>query len=469
MCWHNPCSPAMEYDPSSVSSILRHARKLLGKSIHDLYPECHQQKAGKGSLGQMVEKLHFGYEPNSRPEADFYEAGLELKCTPLKTLADGSMVSKERLVLSIIDYMDEPGKTFESSSLMRKNALLLLMFYLHEPGVDSLDSLFKIIRTWSLPEEDKKIFMDDWQVIHDKIVTGHAHEISESDTLYLAACTKGSKAHTNMRKQPASGILADQRAYAIKSSYINAIVISSSFDEGACCGLKISERLREKLQSAVPSLRLYAEGETFEQHLVAKFSRHYGKTLAQVAKECQFDLSRSPKAMAYQFCRGVLGVTSSRIAEFEKAGVMLKTIRLETNGLLREAMSFAQIDFCELAKEDSWEESEWHDILTRRFFIVLFRKSASGIDTEATLERVGFWGMPCTDLEKAEDFWRDTRDKVRAGDYAHFLKSTQHPVCHVRPKARNADDKVLSPQGTLEKRKCYWLNRKYVQDKIVNA
>lgn len=464
----NVCTK-IEYDHSSIDSILRHARKLLGKSIHNLYPDCDANIAGKGGLGQLVEKIHFGYEPNSRSEADFKEAGLELKCTPLKTLSDGSMVSKERLVLNIIDYMSEPMKTFESSMLMGKNALLLLMFYLHERGVGSLDLLFKIIRTWSLPEEDKKIFMDDWQVIHNKILAGRAHEISEGDTLYLAACTKGSKAHANKRKQPMSDILADQRAYSIKSSYINAIIISSSFDKDACSGLKISERLKEKLQSAVPSLRQYKGEETFEQHLIGKFARFYGQTISQIADECRFELSKSPKSMAYKFCRGVLGVTSSRIAEFEKAGVMLKTIRLEANGGLKESMSFTQINFCELVKEETWEESEWHNILTHRFFFVIFRKSASGNDAQATLERVMFWGMPTKDLNSSEEYWRDTRDKVRAGDYTHFIKSTQHPICHVRPKAKNSEDKVLTPQGTMEKRKCYWLNRKYVLDKIVNA
>ena len=464
----NDC-PQMEYDYKSVDSILRHARKLLGKSIHDLYPDCDTQNTGKGGLGQIVEKIHFGYEPNSRPEADFKDAGLELKCTPLKTLSDGSMVSKERLVLNIIDYMEEPKKTFESSMLIGKNAILLLMFYLYEREVDSLDLLFKIIRTWSLPEEDKKIFMDDWQVIHNKILSGRAHEISEGDTLYLAACTKGSKAHANKRKQPMSEILADQRAYSIKSSYINAVIISSSFDKGACSGLKISERLKEKLQSAVPSLQQYKGEETFEQHLLGKFARFYGQTISQITDECQFELSKSPKSMAYKFCRGVLGVTSSHIAEFEKAGVMLKTIRLEANGGLKESMSFTQINFCELAKEEIWEESEWYNTLTHRFFFVIFRKSASSNDAQAILERVMFWGMPAKDLNSSEEYWRDTRDKVRNGDYTHFIKSTQHPICHVRPKAKNSEDKVLTPQGTMEKRKCYWLNRKYVLDKIVNA
>ena len=70
--------------------------------------------------------------------------------------------------------------------------------------------------------------------------------------------------------------------------------------------------------------------------------------------------------------------------------------------------------------------------------------------------------MPHKDIEAAEVFWRDTRDKVRAGDYAHFIKSTEHPICHVRPKAKNAADTTDTPQGGKAKKLCYWLNRDYI-------
>lgn len=36
-----------------------------------------------------------------------------------------------------------------------------------------------------------------------------------------------------------------------------------------------------------------------------------------------------------------------------------------------------------------------------------------------------------------------TRDKVREGDHTHFIRSTEHPICHVRPKAKNAADTIF--------------------------
>ncbi len=458
------------YDKTSPVSILIHARRLLGKSLHELYPSATPLNTGKGGLGQCVEVYHFGYAINGVSEADFSEAGVELKCTPLKALKDGSMVSKERLVLNIINYLEEYGKSFETSSFTRKNALLLLMFYLHVSGVSNLDFVFKLIRLWRIPEEDLKIFMDDWNVIHDKIVKGLAHELSEGDTLYLAACTKGAKGGANRKPQKIGGVLADQRAYSIKSAYLNHIIVESLSHPEMFDGVTITakqkrliEQKKGELENVVKSVRDYKRGETFEQLVERRFKPYMGMSVSEIAKKLHASISTSPKAISYSVCRAILGVKKRRIAEFEKAGLQLKTIRLEPNGNLKESMSFQRIKYEAILNEDEWEESDWYNtIAARRFLFVVFRKKRGGAAGDSVLERVFFWSMPHKDIETAEAFWRDTRDKVRSGDYTHFIKSTEHSICHVRPKAKNAADTTDTPQGGKTKKLCYWLNRDYI-------
>ena len=465
----------LPYDKTSSISILNHARKLLGKSIHDLYPTATPLNTGKGGLGQCVEVYHFGYDINGISEADFSEAGVELKCTPLKTIKDGSMVSKERLVLNIINFLEEYGKSFETSSFMRKNALLLLMFYLHIAGSDNLDFIFKIIRLWKIPEADLKIFMDDWNVIHEKIVKGLAHELSEGDTLYLAACVKGSKGGANKKPQKIGGVLADQRAYSIKSAYLNQIIVDSLSHPEMLDGVTMTtrqksviEKKRSEIGSIVKSVKEYKRGETFEQLVARRFQPYIGMSVAEIAKKLKTEISSSPKAVSYSVCRAILGVKERKIAEFEKAGLQLKTIRLEHNGNLKEAMSFQTIKYKEIVGEAVWEESDWYNtIAARRFLFIVFRKAKGGTSGDAVLERVFFWSMPRKDIDSVEVFWHDTRDKVRAGDYTHFTKSTEHPICHVRPKAKNASDMMETPQGGKAKKLCYWLNRDYILD-VVN-
>ena len=75
----------LPYDKTSAESIWQYSAGLLGHTLREFAPVDYIKKGGgKGSLGQMVEELYFMMENNSRPEADFTEAGMELKCTPLK-------------------------------------------------------------------------------------------------------------------------------------------------------------------------------------------------------------------------------------------------------------------------------------------------------------------------------------------------------------------------------------------------
>src|SRR5690606_20736496 len=105
--------------------------------------------------------------------------------------------------------------------------LILIVFYLFEKEQLEIDFVFKIARLWRFPLTDLKIIKDDWNKIVSKIKAGKAHEISEGDTLYLGACTKGSTSEKSKRKQPFSGILAPQRAFSLKSKYINYIIENS--------------------------------------------------------------------------------------------------------------------------------------------------------------------------------------------------------------------------------------------------
>jgi DNA mismatch repair protein MutH len=180
---------------------------------------------GKGNFGQILEKFYFGYDPNSKSEADFFEIGMELKTSPLKQLKNNEYRSKERLVLNIINYIEVVNQQFEESDFWKKNANILLIFYLHQAGYDILDYLIKLVDEWNFPNTDLEIIKKDWELIKQKIADGKAHELSEGDTFYLGACTKGTNANST-RKQPFSDIPAKQRAYSLKQGYVNHIIAS---------------------------------------------------------------------------------------------------------------------------------------------------------------------------------------------------------------------------------------------------
>ena len=133
----------LPYDDTDPMSIEQYAKALQNKTFRQVLKGVSIKKKGnKGSLGQLLEKHYFGYEPNSNPGPDFEKAGVELKTTPYKiNPKKKNTVSKERLVLNIINFMEIHKERFESSSFLLKNKLILLIFYLYQEKENVSDNL----------------------------------------------------------------------------------------------------------------------------------------------------------------------------------------------------------------------------------------------------------------------------------------------------------------------------------------
>lgn len=456
------------FDINSASSIVEFAKKLKDKTLHEVCGKeivAHGYK-GKGNFGQILEKFYFGYEPNSDTEPDFLEAGLELKSSPLKVLKNGEYRSKERLVLNIINYLEVHKETFENSSFWKKNAHLLLVFYLWEKDLKIIDYLIKLVDDWQYSNEDLKIIKHDWETINQKIKDGKAHEISEGDTFYLGACTKGATAQKSLREQPFNSEKAKQRAYSLKQGYVNHIIAKIAKDEKDVFGKIIQ----------TPDI---LDKENIEDFIVSKFQPFYGKTAQEI--EAYFKLNLNQKAKSYfaNLTKAILGIgLNKRIEEFEKADIIVKTIRLKENNLPKEDVSFPNFKYEEIIKTD-WEDSDFKNILESKFFFVFYQIE----DDKLILKRVKFWNMPQSDIKEAKWVWDKTKRIVKEGliveeitktgrRFTHFPKKSENRISHVRPHARNANDTYPLPKkdkltGLNEYTKhCFWLNAKYVKDEI---
>lgn len=477
-------SKNVKYDSSDPNSIECHAKLLINESLSSLYEtEASVSYTGKGRLGQLVEKIHFGYEPNSDAEPDFKEAGVELKTTPLRRNSKG-LVSKERLVFNMIDYNSEHQRTFAQSSFWKKNSLLLLIFYIHEKGVPPTELKFKFARLWRFPKEDLRIIINDWKKIIKKIKEGKAHEISEGDTFYLGACTKGSTKLSSRTDQPFSKEKAQKRAFSLKSKYINHIIerslrgdnkltemdqeyLSIVQEESGVIRYRSGTLFEDldELEPIVKDLKELDKHEDIEELIKSRFERYYGHSEGELKERFSLDFNQRAKNKNYLLAKAILGISKQKIAEFEKADIEMKTIKLESSGALKESMSFAQIKYMEILDE-TWEDSYLYNKLTKRFFFVVFKRDANKVPR---LYKVFFWTMPNKDLQVAEEFWRDTRKKVKKGQYDTFWKISDDRIFHVRPKGINARDLMETPQGGLEKKKSYWLNSNYIKSLISNS
>jgi DNA mismatch repair protein MutH len=457
------------YDVNSADSIIEFAKKLKGKTLKEACKaeiDKHGYK-GKGNFGQIIEKFYFGYEPNSNAEPDFREARLELKSSPLKTLKNGEFRSKERLVLNIINYLEVYKEEFETSSFWKKNAHLLLVFYLHDKDKDLVDYLIKLVDGWQYANEDLIIIKQDWETINRKIKEGKAHELSEGDTFYLGACTKGSTALKSYRKQPFNEEKAKQRAYSLKQGYVNHIIANIAQEETAVYG-KVIERPE-----------ILNEVRSIEEIVILKFHPFYGKSSKQIEQKLNLELNRKAKSYFANLTNAILGLElGTKIEEFEKADIRVKTIRLKENDLPKEDISFPTFEYQELIETD-WEDSDFKYILESKFFFVFYQYEGEKL----ILRKVKFWNMPYSDILEAKNVWRKMVKTVSNGEIVkevtekgtrktNFPKKTENKVSHVRPHARNAADTYVLPvtdklTGLKEYTKhCFWLNATYVRNEI---
>lgn len=148
----------------------------------------------KGQLGNFIEKYYFGYDPNGNQEADFNKIGLELKQTPIDKTKKGEYRAGERLSITNISYNEPVEEDFYKSHVWEKIKCILLIHYLRDKSIERLDYVIKFVNLFSPPKDDLKIIIDDYNQINEKIKQGKAHELSEGDTMYLGACTKGATA-----------------------------------------------------------------------------------------------------------------------------------------------------------------------------------------------------------------------------------------------------------------------------------
>lgn len=439
------------------------SQSAIGKSFREIRDAELITREGdiitKGSLGGIIEEALFGIEANAESEPDFIDAGIELKVTPYRRNKDNTLSAKERLVLNMIDYMTEYKNEFLSSHFWFKNNRLEIMWYLHEDGKDKLD--FKITNEvlMELAEnEDIKQIEQDWYTVINKIKAGKAHEISEGDTMYLGACTKGANANST-RKQPFSDIVAKRRAFCFKQSYMTQLVRKYIGDYSNV----------EKI--------LTNSKQTFDEFVNNVVNKYKGKTQKELME--LFNIESSAKSINSIIVSRMFGVKGSlnETEEFLKANIIPKTVRIEENGRIRESMSFPTFKYTELINQE-WETSDLRETLeSTKYLFFVFKME----NNEYVFKGIKLWNMPELIIDnEVQTMWKNTVDVIKNGNIiksinngireTNFPSATQSKVCHVRPHARDAQDTYPLPvadklTGATEYTKhCFWFNRGYLEE-----
>lgn len=450
--------------------LLSYAQKLEGKTINEasllnaqsfnaekVSGDLVTYKAvynGKGGYGNYLEERYFGKKNDNESKPDFDNIGIELKASPLKKLQSGELTVKERLVLNHFTFSEIVNETFETSHFISKNAHILIVFYLYDRFLDYGEVEVDLVDIWDVIKHDIDQIREDWNFIVDKIRKGEAHLLSEGDTILLGACTKGSTKEKSMQVQPFSDILAPGRALCFKSCYIKSIY-------------KILRKSKEDRDKEI-TLQTDSTWRPLNILLHEKLDKFYGMSGREIAKQLKRTFNPKNKSMYADLSRYMMGLNrrGDTYHELDVGNIQIKSIRIEYDGHVQESMSFKNIYFKDIVEEE-WEDSLFYEELTSKFIFMFFKKKDEKSD-DYVFDGFLLWNMPEADIEKAKNVWLDTQDKIRRGDYSHFLAIKNTEVAHVRPKATTQSPYMETPQDTLEKKKCFWLNNSYIR-KIVDS
>lgn len=213
--------------------------------------------------------------------------------------------------------------------------------------------------------------------------------------------------------------------------------------------------------------------EAFEDYVVRKIDAYCDWTVNDLCSTFHIEYQKKPKNLEAMLAYRMLGIKGNHAEEFEKANVVVKTIRVEENNKIKENMSFPTFKFKELVNED-WDNSTFGNYLREtRFLFVVYKFDQRN---ELRLKGCQFWNIPYDDLESdIKSVWEKTKRVLSEGlqieerngrKYNNFPKASENPVCHVRPHARNAKDTYELPDGRQYPKQCFWLNNSYILSQL---
>lgn len=486
----------LPYDETSVRDIFKYSNDLVDNTFEDvlsrvfegeeLYEKInnYNNPRVKGGLGNLIEEHYFFYKPNSDSIPDFDKVGMELKVTPYEKSSKG-LKAGERLVITMIPNDKPIELDFKGSHLESKLKLILLIWYERiktQPRTSNRIDYVTLFDLYSdIFSKDLEIILDDYNKIVEKIISGNAHKISEGDTKYLGACTKGQNADKSLRPQYYNNLVpAKRRAFSLKQSYMSYIL--NNFVNN---GLLNYDSIFSKDDLA------YGD---FDEKVLEKININIGKTESELYKEFSIDKNKNLKQINRILTNKMLGVNTENAEEFEKANITIKTIRVQENGKPKESMSFPKIVIKEFVKQDFENSYEYDFFESTRFLFVVFKENSNGI---YILKGAKFWNMPINELEtigKVE--WESYKQKFLDGVNFEVKKQktgkivisndlpkkSDNKIFHLRPHSSKSaylingvkygDGKETDmdelPNGDKMTNQCFWLNNDYISKIIAD-
>lgn len=435
------------YDRSDPQSIERYAKRLVGRRIGDIIDIAAEERQGtqtKGYVGQHYER-YFGLTPNSSPEPDFVEAGVELKTVPLKRAKAGPYSAKERTFITAIDYQSILDEEFEGSALDRKTRHVLYVFYEWLPDAATHDLRTLGVFLHARDEIDELMLREVHAHVRELVRAGRAHELSEGATWGVGAATKDTGGR--FVDQPFSTEPARRRAFAWKTPYTT----------------RLWQAVKPRTSDGLLRVDVPDDLAQFRADVLGLVRPWVGASVREMRDQLAPSVSDGAKNVASIVSRRMLGSEGKRdIEAFRRLGITVRTTRVDPRTYKpHEDVSFPAFDPRELVSLE-WETSALIEHVTSMFFVVFEAPKERGV-LQARLRTAFFWRPTSDELRTMGEEWTRLREAFARSMPEARPQASETQILHVRPHGRNATDTLPLPNGRRFVKSSFWLNSGFVQ------
>lgn len=383
-----PVSQDRKYTSEYVFQLLEGVKgKTLGE-VDSAHQFARTDKSDKitGIAGDVIEQSVFGYERDSKQECDIEIDGLltELKTTGVRIpKSDLPKVkgkkgeaynvylgAKEGISITGVTFEPDIQRVFETSHFWEKSERLLIVFYeyqSYEVVPASAYAQFPIVDYCynRFSDNERQQLKNDWEVVRNYLqpiyeqypdseqrneqLVGFTH-VLRPNLLLIELVPGFKKKSTGSYQKP---------RYRLKQTFVDYIV------RGHFNKTRVATEIALK-----QSFSSFAELDARCHALSAKYA---GKTFAQLKTELSVDTDIATKDFGAQCVLKMFDANCKKlnqIIDFNKAGIIAKTVTITPQGTRTEDMKMKHIDFEEWADRDlDFQESELYSYFCEHSFL----------------------------------------------------------------------------------------------------
>lgn len=508
------------YDENNLESIYQYALRIEGKTLLQILREAslseeeiewvRSKENDKGLPGKIIEASYFGYELNSRQEADFEKVGVELKSTP----ADMDKTTKrykagETISITQINFNGPIENDFYTSHVYNKLRMLLIIFYYRDKTLSS-KLLYNVFYASLFRPSDKDIAIieSDFHAINSKICSGEAYKLSRTDGTYLSTAPKSTKKVYITPYYGGEKIV--KRSYTLRKEYVN-IILNTYYTK-----MQLIQEERFLSEFELRDLKYM----TFAEKIQERFAPYLYNSISEIAETLnlyyeqtgvdfkKLDVSNTNKSTIPVLTARMLGLKNLKCEEFTKSGIVVKTIYFNEHGINRQNFRLGDVDFMEIYNtpephveveideetgeeyevlRSGWTDSELYEQLdSLKYLFVVFQEDSNG---DIIFKGSRIWAMSDEDIVLAAKDWMDIKRILKKGvqltvgedgrTYNDFPGVAEARRIHLRPHGNKAyyvgyrgeewgngrisDTKKL-PDGRRMTKQSYWLKNSFVRE-----